>query len=310
MAHPPALAVVVAASSDPIALGRCLASIVPQAQAVEVLVSTNFAEPSVAQLQREFPAVRFLTAPPGTNVFRLRTLGIEATAAPIVVLTEDHCTAQPGWLSTLAAAMHAGHDVVGGPVENGLTRARDWALFLCEYLALLPPLADGPTDALLGVNAAYRRSALGHCAEVWQGEFHESEVHVALGRSGHLQYCASGAQVVSHLQMSLAGAARHLYRCGQRFGQYRQARTAPVRRLLRIGSVPLVPLLLLSRTIRTVARRQPAQLVSLARCLPYLVVLVSAWTAGEARGYVHALRVAPEVLTQESTNAAARHNAG
>lgn len=298
------LSVVTASFSGEEALRRCLQSIVPQAPGAEVLVATAAAGDGVVRLEREFPTVRFVTAAPSTSVFRLRSLGLAAARGPIIVLTEDHCTANPGWLTALAAALSEGHDVVGGTVENGLPQPRDWALFLCEYLSLLPPLPDGPIHTLLGVNVAYRRAALDRCHDIWRDDFHESEVHDALQRSGYRLHCIARARVTSHLEMPLARALRHLYRGGRRFGYYRQSRSTPVRRGLWLAASVLVPLVLLYRMVRTIIQRQPALLQMLLRGLPHLLLLVSAWSAGEATGYLFGLRAPHGALTHEPANAA------
>lgn len=302
------VSIVIASFSGAGALRRCLESIVPQAQGAEVLVATADADHSVARLELEFPTVQFVRAAPATNVFRLRSLALAAARGEIIVMTEDHCTASPGWLAAIADAFSEGHDVVGGPVENGLPRARDWAVFFCEYLSLLPPLPDGPTSALLGVNVAYRRAALDRCHDTWREDFHESEVHDALQRSGCIPHCTARARVTSHLQMPLARAVRHLYRCGRRFGYYRQSRSGPLRRAIWLAAAPAVPLLLLYRMVRTITQRRPGLLPMLLRGFPQLLCLVSAWSAGEAMGYVLGIRGAHDALTPGPASAAARRN--
>lgn len=308
MLNTPHVSVVIASFSGVEALRRCLHSIVPQAQGAEVLVATADADHSLGRLELEFPTVQFVRAAPGTSVFRLRSLALAATRGAIIVMTEDHCAASPGWLTAIADAFSEGHDVVGGPVENGLPRPRDWALFFCEYLSLLPPLPEGPTTALLGVNVAYRRAALDRCHDTWRNDFHESEVHDALQRSGCTPHCIARARVTSHLQMPLGRGARHLYRCGRRFGYYRQSRSAPLQRAVWLAAAPIVPVVLLYRMVRTITQRQPALLQMLLRGLPHLLCLVSAWSAGEAMGYLLGIRGAHAALTPGPASAATRRN--
>ena len=50
---------------------------------------------------------------------------------------------------------------IGGAVENGVCdTVLDWAAFLFEYSAFVPPIRSGPTLALPGTNVAYRRSCM------------------------------------------------------------------------------------------------------------------------------------------------------
>ena len=63
----------------------------------------------------------------------------------------------------MTAFDQAGPDVVavGGSVVNGVTdTSLDWATYLCEYSFFSPPVAEGESAILPGMNVAYRRSAL------------------------------------------------------------------------------------------------------------------------------------------------------
>jgi hypothetical protein len=183
--------------------------------------------------------------------------------------------------------MRNGRGIVGGPVENGrASRAYDWALYLCEYAAHMPPLADGPVRALSGVNVAYERRLLLDCRGVWQEAFYENEVHDALRAQGQDLHRSGTASVTSHLCLPLRAAAAHLYRGGRRYGRHRRARaSAAMRAVLPIGALAL-PALLTWRVLRTVAARRPERLGMTARGLPGIVALNAAWSAGEARGYL------------------------
>jgi hypothetical protein len=283
----PDLSVVVASFSGEAVLRHCLESLEPQAAGAEVIVATDVEASGIARLEARYPAFRFLRAPRGTSVFRLRVLGIDQARGRLVALTEDHCTAAPGWLDALRAAHGEGRPVVGGPVDNGQrVRAYDWALYLCEYAAQMPPLRDGPTRALSGVNVSYEREILAGCRGIWRDGFYENEVHDALQAAGHRLHRVGRASVASHLSLSLRDAAGHLFRGGRRFGQYRRGRSSPaVRALLPVAALAL-PALLTWRSLRSVALRRPGQIGSAARGLGYILALNSAWAAGEALGYL------------------------
>jgi len=281
------VSVVVASFSGERALGRCLESLEPQCAAAEVIVATDADADGVVRLEARFADFRFIRAPRSTTVFRLRAMAVELAGGRLVALTEDHCAAAPGWLDALRAHHRMGHAIVGGPVENGLAgRAYDWALYLCEYAAHMPPLGDGPAPALSGVNVAYDRQVLLGCRSVWQEAFYENEVHDALQASGHRLQRSGAAAVSSHLSLPLRDAAAHLFRGGRRYGRYRRARSSPaVRALLPVAALAL-PALLTWRVVRAVAARRPERLGITARGLAYIVALNSAWAAGEALGYL------------------------
>lgn len=281
MTEGPGVSVVVASFCGEAALGRCLASLSPQASGGEVIVAT--AVEVGAPLRDRFPLVRFVEAPEGTSVFRLRSLGVRQARGRLVALTEDHCEVAPDWLRRLAAAHGAGHRVVGGPVDNALPGIFAWALFLVEYGVLLPPLPEGPGRVLSGVNAAYARESLEACRSTWEEAFHENEVHDAL-RAEHGLHCVEAAWVRSHLRIGLREALAHLFRGGRQFGAYRGARIGQLKRLTLALAAPLVPGLLLWRIVKALARRRPSRLLTLLLGLPIVMLLLVAWSAGEVAG--------------------------
>jgi hypothetical protein len=284
----PDVSVVVASFSGRDGLGRCLASLLP-AQRVwggdEVVVATTLAAADVTALRERFPGVRFLQGPEGADVFRLRTLGLEAARGRIVALTEDHCTFSPGWPGKLAQALGSGLAAAGGPVENGLDDSTyDQALYLCEYGAFMPPLPRRGAPLPSGINVAYPREALLRCRPVWQGGFYENEVHDALRAAGGSFGLVGGARVFSHLTMSLREAMAHLFAGGRRFGGYRASRRPwPWRGAWAVAAL-VVPLLLLRRLVCRLAGRRPERLGALVRGLPWVLCLYAAWSAGEAIG--------------------------
>jgi glycosyltransferase involved in cell wall biosynthesis len=283
----PEVSVVVASFSGEAALARCLESLEPQTAEAEVVVASDADDSAIARLRERFPRFRFLRAARGTTVFRLRAMGLEQASGRIVALTEDHCTVAPGWLHAVRAHHRSGHAVVGGPVENGLPdRAYDSALYLCEYAAHMPPLGDGPAPALSGVNVAYERRLLLGCRDVWAQAFYENEVHDALRAAGQGLQRSGTAVVTSHLSLPLREAAAHLFRGGRRYGRHRRARSSAAARLVLPVAALALPALLTWRVLRAVGARHPERLGITLRGLPYIVALSSAWSAGEALGYV------------------------
>lgn len=283
---PPRLSVIVASFSGPAALARCLESLATEDADAEVIVSIAEAAPDIVA---RFPRARFVSAPPGASVFRLRSLGIAHCRGRVIALTEDHCTAGPGWPRLLREAVEAGRPVVGGAVENGRAQtAHDRALFLCEYGAHLPSLPEGAAMSLTGVNVAYERERLLGCRAVWAEGFYENEVHDALQQAGCNLFRVP-AVVRSHLAFGFAEAAAHLFRGGRRFGAYRGGGKAlPLRALLLLAS-PAVPLVLLMRLLRGLLERRRDELPGTLPALPHLFAFCLAWGAGESSGYLEAM---------------------
>jgi hypothetical protein len=283
------VSVVVASFSGEEALRSCLDSLESQHGDAEVIVSAALEPATMERLRQRYTWAQLQPAPPAATVFQLRTLGLDRAHAAVAVLLEDHCVVPAGWLgalvSSVVVAMEGDGGLAGGAVESGLPSSlAGFALYLVEYGALMPPLPDA--RAILAVNAAYDRSALEACRPVWADGFHESEVHDALRAAGHVPRLAAEATVRSHLRMPLARALAHLFRGGARFGAYRQRRWSTAERVLRILAAPLVPPVLVARMLGRLLRRRPRALARFVLALPYVLCLVTAWSAGELTGHV------------------------
>ncbi|MEE8525494.1 MAG: hypothetical protein V3T72_16275 [Thermoanaerobaculia bacterium] len=285
----PNVSVVVASFSGEQALDCCLESLESQPQAVaigetvELIVATCIESTALSRLQKRHPEVVFIAVPPPTDVFELRSVGVARARGQLVALTEDHVTVSRRWLEALRAAHGAGRGVAGGPVDHG---GGGWALFFCEYGLYMPPVGEGPVPTLSGVNAGYDRELLMGCRSTWEHGFHENEVHDALRAAGHELYLVPEASIESHLEMSFSAAARHLFSGGRQFAGYQESRSPRRVAIFRALASPAVPMVLLWRIFRRVARRRPRRLGRLLRVLPALVGLLSAWSAGEACGYL------------------------
>jgi glycosyl transferase family 2 len=306
--HALPISVVIASWSGEQAMSRCLESLMPQSAGAEVIVATNGPSEMAARLEARYPAVRFLRASHNATVFQLRALGAAEACGRLIAHLEDHTTVGPQWRDALCSAHAEGHSISGGPVDNGLTdRAYDWALYFCEYGIYMPPLPRGEAQMLSGLNVAYDREVLGSCREIWRDALYETDVHGALQAAGQKLYLAPEAWTKSHLEMSLGRAIIHLFGGGRHFGAFRKARSSALARVLWVLASPLVPLVFLLRIIRGVARRDPSRLKHVLRGLPYLLLLLGAWGAGEAAGYLGrtSSRTTPKPL--EETSYADRH---
>ena len=286
----PEFSVVVASFSGVKALEACLKALSGQCAGGEIIAVTNLREAECERLGRLFPDVRFRCCEPGSDVFRLRSLGIGAARGGWIALTEDHCVASPGWLAALRAALGE-KTIVAGPVLPDLSRRwTDRALFLCEYANLLPPLRAERLSFVSGVNAAYPRDALEQCREVWRNGFYENEVSDTLRAAGYRFAVAPEGLVRSRLTMPLRGAVAHFYRGGRRFGGYRAADSSATARGIRLLDAPAVPLVLLGRIFRHVLNRNQTGLFASARAVPVMLLLLLAWALGEAAGLLRGPR--------------------
>jgi glycosyltransferase involved in cell wall biosynthesis len=277
------VSIVIASVAREQSLRECLESATDEANGAEIVVATS-EEPQTLELRAKFPHVRFIIRPAEASVFELRSAGIEAAHGDIIALAEGHTTFAPGWLSALLDAHAKGHEIVGGPVDNGLTKTiGDWALYCSEYVAFMPPLPQGPAAVLSGVNVSYRRALLQSCHAVWEKAFYETDVHDELVARGHKMHRASAAIAYSHLRMGLIEGMGHLFRGGRKFGGHRRGMSTALGLLKWVITLPLVPVVLVARIMRHMVRR-PSKMFIVVLGIPRIVLLISAWSLGEALG--------------------------
>lgn len=281
----PRLSIVIASWSGRDALTHCLEELIPQTATAEVIVAFRGNLDLDNQVGNRFPGIRFVRGPADASVFSLRSLGVNDAGGKLIALLEDHSVVCAGWATAILDAHLGGHKICGGPIENDIkSSAYDWALYLAEYGIYMPPMPRGQTPILSGVNIAYDRETLLSCRPIWESAFYETDVNAALINNGHTLYLIPEACVTSHLRMPLREAMEHLFTGGQHFGNFRKAQS---NRWLWLILAPAVAVVLLLRIIRLTLMRQPRRTLQIIRALPYLLLLLGAWSAGEAKSYAH-----------------------
>jgi glycosyl transferase family 2 len=256
----------------------------------EVLVADRRQDGTAERVRRTHPLVRVITAGAGATLPDLRTLALDHARGRYILVTEDHVVPPPGWVSGLVGALEAAPPRVigaGGPVDNVMrARAVDWAAFLCEYSAYLPPVSAGEVDDVPGMNIAYRREVLTAIdrADLTRG-FWESTVHAHWLALGH-KFLRLPEIVMQHRKnfgfFYFLSQRFHYsrYYAGERFGSGGGAR-----RLIYAGGSVLLPPMLLIRIARN-AWAKPSYRGPLVRSLPAIGAFVVAWAVGEGIGYL------------------------
>jgi hypothetical protein len=231
--------------------------------------------------------VRLIDCPAEMSLPEMRTLAFEASSAPIVAVTEDHCVPTPGWAKTIKTAFDDGEPdlvAVGGSVVNGVTdTGLDWATYLCEYSFFSPPVAEGESAILPGMNVAYRRSALESVPrDLLISGFWETTVHPLLLERGG-KFLSLNELVMLHkkrFSWGLFASQRFIYSryyAGRRFGEAGLAKRA----VASLASLALPPLLLVRATQ---AARRKGLGREMLRATPYLLPLYCIWAVGESVG--------------------------
>jgi hypothetical protein len=253
----------------------------------EIVVADRLQDELTRRIRRDYAHVRLIDCFPGMSLPEMRTLAFEASAAPIIAVTEDHCVPAPGWARTLKIAFDEGGPelvAVGGSVVNGVTdRGLDWATYLCEYSFFSPPVAEGESAILPGMNVAYRRNALQSVPrELLTNGFWETTVHPLLLERGG-RFLSLNELVMLHkkrFSWGLFASQRFIcsrYYAGRRFGDA----ALPKRAAASLASLALPPLLLV-RAVQAARRKGLGR--EMWRASPHLIAFYCIWALGESVG--------------------------
>jgi hypothetical protein len=217
---------------------------------------------------------------------RRRAAGLAACRGNLVAIVEDRGVPRPDWAATVVR-LHTAHPhgVIGGAIEPVRSSLLNWAFWVCDFSRYGLPFPSGPAAWVSDVNVSYKRAALEATRALWQDRYQEPVVHWALVERGDVLFL-SNELVVDH-QMApqrFLGLLPQRFDWGRLFGSIRARHTTTVVRLALILLAPAIPVVVLLRHGRVQVRRGEGARFLLA--VPLLLALLTAWTAGEAVGYL------------------------
>lgn len=284
----PTVSVVVASNRDKTLLHACLGSLLGQCQrlSAELLVARAGLPAEVTSLAKTYPSVRFIAAAPDATIPELRAIGMGQASGDVVALTEDHCIADDNWVEALTQSAAGDADVVGGGMDNAkITRSVDWAAYFAEYgfFSTDRPERADETPLLTGANIAYKRHVIADVIR-WaqQGEW-ENVAHTRLVARGSMLRFARTAAVYQNQSYSLAAFCADRYTHGRDYARKRLVEEPDAHRWFLLAASPLLPPVLTWRVARASAR---TRLGTFLRALPATMLFLSAWSVGEAIGYL------------------------
>ena len=268
-------------------LVRCLRALRQQALVpAEIIVPHDDKLTDINALRQEFPAVRFLRLPGLHTYAELRSLGFREAQGEIIALTEDHCSPDPEWLSTIAELHRQPVAAVGGSVDkSGPDSALNWGIYLSDFGRYMNPVPDGPANYLTDCNVSYKRSVLAPIAHLWCEQFHETTVNWELLGQGKQLLLSSRVVVRQQRTLTWSYALRERYSFGRLFASTRVAHVGWSRRIAYAGASFLLPVVLIGRVLKNVAAKR-RELNNFARALPAILVVNFVWAAGEFIGYI------------------------
>ncbi|MCB2111631.1 MAG: hypothetical protein H6895_07325 [Defluviimonas sp.] len=270
------------------------------APSMEVIVPYDASIGETAKMATEFPGVRFLdigridTAKPldtsaGQHELfdRRRAAGLMAATGEIIGMLEDRGWPQADWAAVLVRLHRTlPNGVIGGAIEcREPAGSVNWAFYVSDFGRYGRPFESGPVGWVSDVNVSYSRAALEETRHIWSVRFHEPLVHSFFLDRGERLYLSSEL-VVFHgrAPMGLLALMPERFGWGRLFGRIRTLQFSWKDRLKYILLGPVIPPLLWVRHLRTqFAKGNGARMLG---SLPALMVLTTAWTAGEVWGYI------------------------
>lgn len=215
-----------------------------------------------------------------------RVAGLTGARAPVVFMGETHTYPHPGWAAALLDAHLEGWPVVVPGFGNANPRGvLSWSGFLADYGPWAEGLPAGEVDMFPIYNVACRRDVLLQFGERLEHVLsHGDEMVLGLRERGHRVYFQPAARI-DHVNVSRLKPWLHeRWLAGLLVAGSRRARWSWGRRVLYVCAAPLIPFVLLARTVpaaRAAARRVPVP----AGTVPMMALGAMIRGAGEMVGY-------------------------
>ena len=266
----------------------------------EVIISDRRNDAVSANIDKNYPEVKRLSADTGTSLPVLRTNALDHARGKYIIVTEDHCVPSLNWLDSFSRAFDEAPDntiAVGGCVENGVDdRVLDWATFFCEYSFFLHPVHEGISDVLPGMNVAYRREAFEEIPrDTLTSGFWETTLHHLLIKKGYKLYSSNNIKLFHSKKFSLGLFLRQRFIYSRYYAGLRFQTSQRLHRFVACGATVLLPPILFYRMIKQIRLKQRLR-KELFQASPYLALFILVWAVGEMWGYAFGTRNALEEI--------------
>lgn len=233
------------------------------------------------------PRVSWMSLP-GAGIFDLRRAALQRARGDVVVVTEDHCLAPPGWCARIVD-LHARYpdaDIIQGRVENASReRVIDWAAFLVNQSAHVPPIDWSEATRQIGiVGVSITRPTVEALLAAYPADPPDLIPTPALRAAG-LRVRIDESLGVEHRQSDtwLGHAGLHFHNARAIAGRRRSAMTG--RDWVRLVAAPMLVPYRASRVVARCLRKDLPRGVAL-RAAPGVVWLYAWKSAGEWTGYL------------------------
>ena len=216
-----------------------------------------------------------------------RALAARQASASVVVYAEDHCFPDPGWAEALLRAHRGPHAAVGPAFRNANPEvAVSWADFILGYGRWMAPGRAGIVPLLPGHNSSYKREVLQEYGSDLDDLMEaETVLFWDLRRRGHTLYFEPAA-TTAHLNFEkLSVWLSVIWHLGRVFAANRAHHWGWSRRLAYGCAAPLIPVIRLSYTLRSVQRNR-VDVRQVARALPPIALALVLDAVAQAIGAI------------------------
>ncbi len=282
----PRLSVIVASYNAPQTLEACLAALMSQEEAVEVVVSDCSPSDPTEKLSRRFPTVRFVHFSEPKSLPELRWAVLKHVHGDIVGTIEARCIPAKDWCARIIQA----HDrkpaaaTIGGPV--GVWQGApplELGMYFSEHVAFAPPVVTGRAPAICDANLSYKRRTL----EVWRSlrdeGVWEATLHDEAQRQGSELVLCDAAVEYRHDGYGFWSALKQRFHYGRSYAAERVRSQGGARALAYAASCAALPLLLTWRNWKAARGKGLSKLF--VRAFAWTAALNAVWSAGELAGY-------------------------
>lgn len=229
--------------------------------------------------------VSILYSSAGSLIPTLWKEGILVADADRIALTTAHCIPGRNWVKTLLGIDMEATPAVGGVITNdSAANARSWAIYLLRYVAFSPPLSTGTVTDIAADNALYRRADILQNSDLLEDGFWEPSFHKRFHQAGLWLVLDPTLRVTHRNCYTVRQFFRQRLAHGKAFGMGRCEDMSDGKRRFLIFLSPLLPFVFLSKICLRVLRKRK-YIGKLLISLPWLVVFLTAWGIGEAKGY-------------------------
>ena len=232
-------------------------------------------------------STRILEVGEVTKTGPARARAARHASAPVVVYAEDHCFPDPGWAEALLRAHHGPHAAVGPAFRNANPEAAvSWADFILGYGRWMVPGRAGVVPLLPGHNSSYKREMLqAYGSDLDDLMEAETVLFWDLRRRGHTLYFEPAATTAHMNFEKLSVWLSVTWHLGRVFAAKRTRDWAWPRRLAYGCAAPLIPVIRLSHTLRSL-RRNRVDVRQVARALPPIALALVIDAVAQAIGAI------------------------